>query len=123
MITQRLDLWDQLMFDALVDDTVAQLQGPRGPQRERDEETEARVFANTVAGGRLRKAVNNLCRPEGGKGILHPDDISEKDGIPVIDVLRSKHPKMRDPGPYTEEGGAFEPYSDAGPPKAIPLVV
>ena len=122
LLNDRLDLWDQGMYTALANHAATQVQGPRAPRRDRDDETEARVFANTVAGGRLRKAVNNLCRPEGGKGILHPDSISEKDGIPVIDVLRSKHPKMRDPGPYTEEGGAFEPYPTE-PATTIPLTV
>ena len=123
LLQHRMDLWDQGMYVSLVDDAANMLSGPRGSPRERDEETEARAFANTVASGRLRKAVTNLCRPEGGKGVLHPDSICEKEGIPVIDVLRSKHPEMRDPGPYTEDGGAFEPYSDAGPPATIPLIV
>ena len=64
--------------------------------------------------------MRNLTAPEGG-GVLNPDGLCSKAGIPVSDVLRQKHPPLRDPV-LDVEGGAFEAYLD-GAPTPIPLVI
>jgi hypothetical protein len=83
----------------------------------------ARAFNATVLSGRLRKAVRKATSRDGG-GVLQPDDACTKTGRPVIDVLREKHPKMRDPGTIDlddNDRGVFEPYEAI--PEAVPLSI
>ena len=60
-------------------------------------EQRAKVFDAKVKGGNLRTSVHYITDREGG-GVLAPDEIDDKSGTPLIDVLRDKHPPMREPG-------------------------
>ena len=118
----RMDLWDQGKFTALVDDTETECQSQHGTHSEPNEETLSRAFNAKVLSGRLREAVQTLtCRDQGG--VLQPDDACTKTGRPVLDVLRSKHPAMRDPAPDLSDPdrGSFEPYDSV--PEPVPLVI
>ena len=53
---------------------------------------------------------------------MAPDDICTKSGRPVLEVLESKHPPMREPQAIGERGGACEEYED-GVPTTIPLII
>ena len=95
-LTTRMDLWDKGFHAALVDDTEAEATGRPAPERQPDEETQARNFNARVLSGRIRAAVRNLTRREGG-GVLDPDAACTKTGRPVIDILRGKTPRNERP--------------------------
>ena len=59
-------------------------------------EDRCRTFHQLVLQGKLRSAVRYITDREKG-GLLAPDDIDEKSGLPVEEVLRSKHPEPRVP--------------------------
>ena len=118
-LTQRMDLWDQGRYDTLVDATESELLRRAGSgRRTTNDESAARQFNATVLSGRLRKAVRGLTNRDGG-GVLQPNDACTKTGRRVLDVLREKHPAMRDPDLTGPNPGAFEPY--ASTPDAMPL--
>ena len=48
-------------------------------------------------------------------GVLQPDDVCTKTGLPVLEVLKSKHPKLRDPPSVGRADGAFELYPNGAP--------
>ena len=50
---------------------------------------------------------------------MDPDAIDDKTGTPVIDVLRKKHPAMREPKESDIGDRVFESYPAT--PKAIPI--
>ena len=92
-------MWDRGEFDALVQDTEQSLKSSLSRARGTSTpEQRARIFDSKVKRGKLRAAVRYITDREGG-GIMFPDDIDDKSGNAVIDVLKNKHPKMREPGP------------------------
>jgi hypothetical protein len=122
-LTQRMDLWDQGRFIALVDDTVAEVQSRHGSHPAPDDEARARAFNAKVLSGRLRPAVRALTNRDQG-GVLQPDDVCSKTGRPVLEVLRGKHPAMRDPDPdlTDPDRGSFEAYAEETP-TPVPVVI
>jgi len=120
-LMQRMDLWEQGEYHALVDDTEVEALSRVGTTMSPDEEGIARAFNAKVLSGRLRSAVRSLTNRDGG-GVLQPDDKCTKTGRPVVDVLREKHPKMREPPSIGGTTGAFEQYRD-GPPTTVPVIV
>jgi len=68
-LQQRMDLWIQGNYAALVDDTEAESLARVGTPPEPDEETRARAFNARVLSGRLRSAVRALTNRDGG-GVL-----------------------------------------------------
>ena len=120
-MTQRMDLWEQGHYVALVDDTEAGLAARAHPSRRTpDPESIARAFNSKVLSGRLRSAVRGLTSREGG-GVMMPDDDCTKTGRPVIDVLRDKHPGLREPLLIGEHNGSFEPMTDEEWKEPIPV--
>jgi hypothetical protein len=117
-----MDLWDQGKFTALVDDTEDEVRSRHGTHPAPDAESVARSYNSKVLGGRLRTAVRSLTQ-RGQGGVLQPDDTCSKTGKPVLEVLRGKHPAMRDPQPDMEDDarGSFEHYDEV--PEAVPLVI
>jgi len=73
-----------------------------------------------VLSGRLRQAVRRLTNRDGG-GVLQPDEECTKAGVPVLQVLRSKHPALRVPELDTPDCKVFESYPEL--PAAIPMEV
>ena len=119
-LSRRMDLWEQKLFAGLVDDTVAECESKLPGARRTDEESEARAFNSTVLSGRLRQAVRRLTSRDGG-GVMHPDDLCTKTGLPILQVLRSKHPAARVPDLDVPDCKVFEPYPTV--PTAIPMEV
>jgi hypothetical protein len=119
-LTQRMDLWAQGSFAALCDDTEAEVRSRTASPRPSDDESQARAFHARVLSGRLRSAVRNITNREGG-GVLNPDDNCTKAGRPVLEILREKHPELREPPAVGEKTGAFEPYDSV--PTAVPVVI
>jgi hypothetical protein len=121
-LTHWMDLWYKGKFIALVDDTKTEVQSRHGSHPVPDEETLDRAFNEKVLSGRLRSAVRNLTNRNQG-GILQPDDAGTKTGRPVLEVLRGKHPSMRDPAPDLQDPdwGLFEPYGDV--PEQVPVQI
>jgi hypothetical protein len=117
-LARRMDLWEQGCYVALVDDTEVEIRSRISSTRPRDEEAQARAFNARVLSGRLRSACRSLTSRDGG-GVLQPDDKCTKTGHPVVEVLRSKHPDLREPPSVGSETGAFEPYDVE--PTAIPV--
>ena len=91
-IEQRLGLWADGSFDALVDDTRTEALSSAGALPHRtDDDTVARRFNTMVLDGTLRAAVRTLTSHDGG-GVLGPYDACTKTGRPVHAILREKHP-------------------------------
>jgi hypothetical protein len=94
-ITQKLDLWEkgefQLLFESTHRDLQASLSKAQGTTTP---EQRAKTYHAKVLRGNLRGAVRYITDREKG-GILYPDDIDEKTGLPVSDSLRDKHPANR----------------------------
>ena len=109
LIETRMNLWDEGKEAAMVEDIEAECLSKIGSPRERDAETEARAFNTRVMSGRIRSAVRTLTAREGG-GVMQPDDLCTKSGRPVLDVLRQKHPPMREPPLDKQDPACFEHY-------------
>ena len=108
-LEQRMDYWEQGHHVALTDDTETLMEARSHPgRRPSDPEAQARAFHGKVLSGRLRSAVRGLTSREGG-GVFHPDDPCSKTGRPVLDVLKEKHPDLREPPLIGHPHGAFEP--------------
>ena len=71
----------------------------------------------------MRSAVRNATS-RGGGGVLSPDDLCTKTGKPVLEVLESKHPEMREPllDRSKDSESIFESY-DAVPDAPVPLSI
>jgi hypothetical protein len=121
-LMSRMDIWEQGRYKALVDDTIVQMRMRPTVTGVRDKASEGRAFNAKVLSGRLRSAVRNLTNRESG-GVKMPDDLCSKTGTPVLEVLRGKHPALRDPGPEVGRSDtAFEPY-DAPAPDTVPVEI
>ena len=120
-LTQRMDLWEKGKFRALIDDTEAEVQGRTGsPLEPIDDDVLARRFQAKVLSGRLRQAVRHATNRDGGR-VLQPDDACTKTGRPVLEILKEKHPDMREPDLSNPNHHAFEHYDSQ--PEPIPLLV
>lgn len=94
-IAHKLRLWNQGDYQTLVEMTLYDLktslsraQGITTPEQR------AKTFHRKVLRGNLRSAVRYITEREKGS-ILYPDDIDEKTGKPVSQVLAEKHPDSR----------------------------
>eukprot|EP00957_Ditylum_brightwellii_P175702 13378176-Ditylum_brightwellii.AAC.1 len=97
-IERRLDLWEEGMFDGLVDNTVAEARAREGLQNNQaqDEEHLARQFHQTVLAGKLQEAVWTAT-DRGTGDVLFPANLCTKTGARVLEVLEGKHPTTRVP--------------------------
>ena len=112
-LAQRMDLWDQGHFKAVVDDTKGEVMSQCPSSRPPDADAQVRAFNARVLSGRLRTAVRTLTS-RSGSGVHQPDDLCSKAGQPVWQVLQKKHPTLRDLTTVGQEDGAFEPYPEGG---------
>lgn len=119
-IEQRLSLWEQGKFHALVDNTLEEKLSRRRGNGEMSDEEMARRYHNNMLSGRARQAVRHLTNRDTG-GVLSPDDIDIKSHLPVIDVPRSKHPDQRVPNLEIGDHLSFEEYPNV--PDVVPLCV
>ena len=120
LLRSRLAHWTDGKFVPLMDDFLAQARLRDGPIAEKTDKEAFRAFHAKLTSGRVRAACRNLTNRDGG-GLLHPTDKCTKTGRPVLDVLKSKHPPLRDPTELGSEDGVFEPYPAL--PKAMPLCI
>jgi hypothetical protein len=96
-IRTRMEHWKEGKYKMLVQDTVkTSLSLLSHVRRQMDDQEIARTYNRMVLQGKLRQAVRWITQRHKG-GILYPDDIDIKTGMPVIDVLKSKHPEARVP--------------------------
>ena len=109
-IESRLALWRLGHYTALLDVLVAEAHlrdGQMfGPQTD---EQSFHAFNTRLLSGHVRSACQNLTNQAGG-GVLLPTDLCTKTCHPVLDVLQSKHPAMRDPLTLGDPDSVFEPY-------------
>ena len=104
-----MDAWDKGQFEMLVQDTERTMESSLSTQQGGMSAAQrAKIFQAKMLCGNLRGAVKFLTDTERG-GVLMPDDVDEKTGHSVEDVLRSKHPAARTP-----DISLFPPY-DATP--------
>ena len=123
MMSQRMDLWEAGHFPALIDNTEgSMLSSQRSKGKPVDSEREARSYNTKVLSGRLRKAVRDLTS-RGNGGVLQPSDTCTKSGRPVMDVLKEKHPPLREPPLIGTKEGSFEPMEDDEWTTPIPVNV
>jgi hypothetical protein len=114
----RMELWERGRIRALINDVIAEVGGTPMVRREKDNAAKARSYQASVVSGRLRSAVRRVTNRTGG-GVLQPDGVCSKSGRPVLEVLRGKHPKMREPNLNDPNLKIFEEYPTV--PQAVPL--
>ena len=94
-----MDLWERGLHTGLVGDAEAEGSAQEGRSasvgKEEDKDVD-RIYHDTVLSGKLRQAVRQATSREGGRCLLLEDQCN-KNGQPVAEVLREKHPDMRVP--------------------------
>ena len=96
----------------MVNDIVnAAKQGGGGGKCADDDDSIARRYHSMVIEGKLREAVRWVTNRDGG-GVLHPDDVDQKSGKTVAEVLESKHPACMIPDLGQEGWASFEEYEE-----------
>ena len=96
-IEARLQEWSAGRFDMLVQDTVRTSKSLISrTRRQMTDEQISKTYTSLVLQGKLRQAVRFVTARDRG-GILQGDDIDVKSGLPVKEVLASKHPDARTP--------------------------
>ena len=66
------------------------------------DEQMSKTYTRLVLEGKLRQAVRFITQRDQG-GVLQIDALDSKSGLPVLDVLKSKHPKAVIPPPEVLE--------------------
>ena len=109
-ILRRLVMWDEGKYAELAEDVARAARNSMGkaPMPDNDDSI-ARRYHSLVIDGRLKAAVRYATNRSGG-GVLAPGDIDSKSGLPVIEVLRNKHPKIRRPELDRAGWASFEDY-------------
>ena len=118
-IETRMRLWDEERYSALLEDMEMEVRLRGVAPRDRSDDEKDRDYNARVLSGHLRSACRTLT-DRGGGSVMAPTDTCTKSGRPVLEVLRSKHPPMREPQAIGVRGGAFEEYED-GVPTTIPI--
>lgn len=96
-IETRMEAWKAGKFEMLVQTAVRTNESMLSDRRrDHTDEQRAEIFNQKMLRGDIRGAVRFITEREKG-GILMPDDIDEKTGDSVENVLRSKHPEARIP--------------------------
>jgi hypothetical protein len=140
MIESRLDMWDAGCYNELVEEVC--IRGKSGIAGGKDHswkedgevsESVAKRYNSMVLDGKIRSAVQ-FATGRGIGGPLQPTDTCSKAGIPVIEVLRKKHPRIRVPKriaeveelegvtewQYHDDVAGFDVYPE-GTPAALPV--
>ena len=125
LLSQRLDLWDEGRYSALLKSVTDVWNRGNGTgsgvrRNENNKDTSvAKKYDAMVKDGKLRNAMRMVEQTsEGGGGgkLYRYDDKDTKSGDPVIDVLRSKFPDTVIP-----DASHFDP-STSGPPEDTPPI-
>jgi hypothetical protein len=104
-LTWRLDSWDRGAIDMLVQNTVLSMQTKLSKRQDgQSPERRARVFQSNMLKGDVRGAVKYLTETEKG-GVMMPDNIDDKLGLTVKEVLQSNHPAATTP-----QSSTLHPY-------------
>ena len=120
-LTQRMDLWERGLHAGLVGDAEAEgaaREGRAASGGKEEDDAVAQSFHEKVLSGKLRQAFRRATNKEGGVCLLS-DDQCTKNGRPVAEVLREKHPDMCVTPVQNPECKAFEEYEEA--PETVPL--
>lgn len=99
LIKRRLDMWNNALFDELIQEAIRcdrQLPASKQPL---DEEHKTRIFTRLVLQGKLREATRWIT-DRSGDGVLLPED-KLPNGQIVFEVLKSKHPGQMTPNDNT----------------------
>eukprot|EP00978_Attheya_sp_CCMP212_P019497 scaffold54738_cov30-Attheya_sp.AAC.1 len=97
-IQNRLKSWNgrTLQHAGAGNSTGSNRNEPARARARKTQEQREKIFTNLMLQGKLRQAIRFITEREKA-GIMLPTDIDEKSGLPVIDVLHSKHPPARVP--------------------------
>ena len=107
--------WDTGKMAAMVDSIESECWSKLGGHADKDDDEAAKAYNSRVLSGHLRSAVRTLTN-RGGGGVMQPDDHCTKDtGKTVLQVLRAKHPAMRDPVLEGSDPACFEYYPSIPP--------
>ena len=85
----------------------------------KNEEQLLKTFNTLVLSGKLHEATNFILN-ETPQVILQPNDIDDKTHLPVIDVLKSKHPELKI-NDITNPDFQLEPYPEVPTPLPIQI--
>jgi hypothetical protein len=96
-INKRLDGWGRGEFLDLVQDTEREMKAAlTSNQKGSTSEQRAKIFNQKMLRGDVKSAVRYITTREKG-GVMTSDDIDEKTGDSVAEVLASKHPEAKTP--------------------------
>ena len=91
-----MDLWERSQHAGLVGDSEAEgaaREGRTASGGKEEDDAVAWIYQDRVLSGKIRQAVLQAIKMEGG-GCLLPDDQCTKTRRPVAEVLQEKHPDM-----------------------------
>jgi hypothetical protein len=114
-LANRLEHWEKGSYRNLVNGIIRTAQGRTRSQIPPTEENFARAYNAKVLSGRICQAGRYVTNRDGG-GVLGPTDRCTKTGRPVIDILRVKHPPLREPSDIEAAGHLRTLHRAAGPP-------
>ncbi|KAL3768952.1 hypothetical protein ACHAWO_004062 [Cyclotella atomus] len=139
VVESRLDMWEAGCYNELVEEVV--IRGKSGIAGSGEHswnddgevsDSVAKRYNSMVLDGKIRSAVR-FATGRGLGGPLQPTDTCSKAGIPVIEVLRKKHPSIRTPlqmkgeelegikaGTFQDDVPGFDAYPE-NPPAALPV--
>ena len=118
-ISQRLSLWNEGRFDALINDIEEDQRNRPRNLKPADDMTDIRRFNQCFLSGRTSQAVRNFIDPSDTAVLLPDDPIDES--TTVLDALKTKHPDQRSNiiNLADADRPTFEPYPDL--PSYIPV--
>ena len=93
-----MSLWDKGDIVELLKEGRAIQRSMRGLKLPRNTNDDARKFSNLMMKGKVRAALQLLTK-ETGAGPMRLDDVVEKSGKTVRDILKDKHPQPELPHP------------------------
>lgn len=95
LITKRMDMWCNNLFDELLQEAVRCNRQMKKPLVQCNEDHKIRIFTRLVLNGKLRDATRWLTDRSGG-GVLLPNTILA-DGRTVFQTLQNKYPPQKSP--------------------------
>lgn len=90
-ILNRLQMWADGHYGALVEDTVSTNGRQRPTDATKTEDQIRHTYCSLLLRGKVREAVRFLTSRSKG-GVLLPESVDPKTGLTVVEVLRKKHP-------------------------------
>ena len=115
LINERLNAWDSQRFEMLVSECVRCQKSLLYTAREEHSIEQRYELIEMLVNNRLTGPAAKMLFETQESKVLRPTDIDAKSGLPVLEVLKTKHPELTIPDPEV-----LEDYG--GPPPDLPII-